>query len=62
MSLASDFNRQERWKEKSEDKRAPRLYHPRAPAVYDKAGMLRCANAKVLQLLDTRDSSVLAYV
>ncbi|KOY18324.1 hypothetical protein AMS66_01005, partial [Paenibacillus xylanivorans] len=29
-SLASDFNRQERWKRKSEDKRATRPYHPRS--------------------------------
>ncbi|MEK4370339.1 hypothetical protein [Paenibacillus sp. FSL R5-0473] len=38
-SLASDFNRQERWKEKSEDKRAPRPYHTRTSAVHDKAGL-----------------------
>gem|GEM_PF-3895360 len=32
--MAFDFNRRERWKEKSEDKRAPRLYRPRTSVVH----------------------------
>ncbi|WP_223869020.1 hypothetical protein, partial [Paenibacillus sp. UASWS1643] len=36
VSLASDFNRQERWEKKSEDKRAPRPCRPRTSAVHAK--------------------------
>ncbi|MGG4403540.1 hypothetical protein ABEW61_25715 [Paenibacillus amylolyticus] len=35
MSLASDFNRKSGGQKKSEDKRAPRPYHPRTSAVHD---------------------------